>query len=102
MTAALSIVPVEAGNSASIAEELVRIVKASGLRYRLTPTGTCIEGSWAEIFTVAKTCHDAARVSSPRVVTLLGIEDDATGSAPPFAAETAEPVEQPSAEASVQ
>jgi uncharacterized protein YqgV (UPF0045/DUF77 family) len=77
MIAALSIIPTSGGDCGATAEELQRVVKASGLPFRVTPTGTCIEGTWAEIFAIAKTCHDTARLSSSRVVTLLGIEDDA-------------------------
>lgn len=77
MLADLTIIPV-GGNphTSELLGEVLRIVAGSGLRYQLTPTATCIEGTWDEITTVARRCHAHARGQCSHVVTLLRLEDD--------------------------
>jgi uncharacterized protein (TIGR00106 family) len=77
MLADLVIIPIGNGThtSASLAEAL-KIIKDSGLPYQLTPTSTCIEGTWAEIMALVKRCHDAVRADSPHLTTLLRLEED--------------------------
>ncbi len=73
-----SIIPI--GGDAHTSEELaeaLKIVHESGLRYQLTPSGTCIEGEWDEVMKVIRQCHDAVRKSSAHVVTTIKVEDDA-------------------------
>ncbi len=51
-----SIIPI--GGDAHTSEELaeaLKIVHESGLRYQLTPSGTCIEGEWDEVMKAY--CH---------------------------------------------
>jgi uncharacterized protein YqgV (UPF0045/DUF77 family) len=55
--------------------EILKIVDASGLRYILTPSGTCIEGDWGPVMEVVRHCHAKARSLTPHVVTTLRIED---------------------------
>ena len=77
MLADLAIIPV--GHGAHTSETLagvLKIIKDSGLPYQLTPTSTCLEGSWEEVMAVVKRCHDFARGDAPHVVTLLRIEED--------------------------
>ena len=73
----LRILPLGVGAHISnqIAEAL-KIIEASGTPYKLTPSGTCLEGDWEDVLPLVKKCHDAARQSTPHVVTLLKIEDD--------------------------
>lgn len=61
--------------SARIAEAL-KIVDASGLRYELTPMGTCVEGEWDDVVEVIRLCHDRVRGLSPHVFTTIRIEDE--------------------------
>lgn len=73
----LSIIPI--GTGARLGDELagiLRIVDASDLPYQLTPTGTCLEGSWDEVMPVVRACHEHAREHAGRVVTTLKIDDD--------------------------
>lgn len=78
----LSVIPLGRGRSISedIAESL-KIIDASGLDYRLTATGTIVEGNWDELMDVAKRCHQDMRKRTERVVTLLRVDDytDRTG-----------------------
>lgn len=77
MLAEFSIIPVGGDThlSSRIAEAL-KIVDASGLPYRLTPSGTCLEGDWEEIMPVVRRCHDRLRGLSPHVFTTIRIEDE--------------------------
>jgi uncharacterized protein (TIGR00106 family) len=56
---------------------ILKIVDESGLRYCLTPFGTCIEGEWDEVIAVVKRCHEQARTISKHVMTTVRIEDEA-------------------------
>ena len=56
--------------------EILRLVDDSGLRYGLTPLGTCIEGEWDQVMALIKSCHGHARTLSPHVFTTLRIEDE--------------------------
>lgn len=77
MLADLAIIPIGQGEHTSeTLAEVLKLIKESGLSYQLTPTSTCIEGSWADIVALAERCHQAARADAPHVVTLLRIEDD--------------------------
>ena len=78
MLAELSIIPVGTGShlSGEIAEA-VKIIDESGLRYQLTPSGTCVEGEWDEVMQVVRRCHDKLRQHAPHVITTIRIEDDA-------------------------
>jgi uncharacterized protein (TIGR00106 family) len=78
MLADLSIIPI--GGSAHTSEvlaEALEMIDASGIPYQLTPTTTCLEGSWEEIVSVAQRCHQLVRRKHTHVVTLLRFEDDA-------------------------
>jgi uncharacterized protein (TIGR00106 family) len=71
-----SIIPVGVGSSlgAHLAEVL-RIVDASGLPYKLNPMGTVIEGEWDEIMKLIKKCHRAVMNTGERTVTHISIDD---------------------------
>ncbi len=72
----LSVIPL--GRGRSISEditELLKIIDASGLDYRLTATGTIVEGNWDQLMDVAKRCHLEMRKRTERVVTFLKVDD---------------------------
>ncbi len=76
MLADLSIFPLGQSHSSDQLAEVIDLIDASGLPYQLTPTGTCIEGSWEDVMQVARRCHERVKRRSPHVLTLLRIEDD--------------------------
>ena len=81
MTADLTILPV--GGSAHLGTMLADVLKEirrQGVVYQLTGTTTCLEGTWEQIATVARACHEIGRKHCPHVVTMLRIEDDIEGS----------------------
>jgi uncharacterized protein (TIGR00106 family) len=76
MLVELSIMPLGPGPSWSDQRaEILKVVDASGLAYQLTPSGYCIEGTWEEVMTLVRRCHDRVRRSWPHVITTLRIED---------------------------
>jgi uncharacterized protein (TIGR00106 family) len=77
MLAELSIIPL--GRGTHLSQDLGQILKTideSGIRYRLTPSGTCIEGEWDEVMALVKRCHEQARIISTHVMTTVRIEDE--------------------------
>jgi uncharacterized protein (TIGR00106 family) len=81
MTADLTILPVGGGaHLGTLLADVLKEIRRQGVVYQLTGTTTCLEGSWEQITTVARACHEIGRKHSPHVVTMLRIEDDIEGS----------------------
>lgn len=77
MLAELSIVPLGRGEHLSSAlAEVLDVVDRSGIRYKFTPCGTCLEGTWDEVLDVVSRAHARARQTSRHVLTTLRIEDE--------------------------
>lgn len=76
MIAEFSILPVGTGVSLSkhIAKAL-DIVDRSGLKYQFTPMGTILEGTYEEIMSTIKECHNALTRECERVLTTIRIDD---------------------------
>lgn len=78
----LKILPLGRGRSISgdIAD-VIKIIDASGLDYRVNAEGTILEGSWDQVMDIAKTCHNEMRKKTERVVTIMHADDydDRTG-----------------------
>ena len=78
----LSVIPLGRGRSISAdVAEMMKIIDASQLDYRLTATGTILEGSWDQLMAVAHKCHAEMRTKTERVITLMKLDDyeDRTG-----------------------
>jgi uncharacterized protein (TIGR00106 family) len=77
MLVELSIAPLGRGThlSGDLAT-ILTMIDDSGLPYKLTPSGTCIEGGWDEVMDLMKRCHIRARALSSHVLTTLRIEDE--------------------------
>ncbi len=72
----LSIVPLARGCSISAdLADVVKIIQASGLDYRVTATATILEGHWDQLMDVAKKCHLKMREKTERVLTFMKIDD---------------------------
>jgi len=72
----LSVIPLGRGRSISAdVADLVKIIDASGLDYRLTAAGTILEGGWDQVMEVARKCHAEMRKKTERVVTFMKIDD---------------------------
>jgi uncharacterized protein (TIGR00106 family) len=55
---------------------ILKIIDESGIRYKLTPLGTCIEGEWDEVMDLVKKCHREARSFCTYVMTTIRIQDE--------------------------
>jgi len=76
MLAEFSIIPVGVGSSVGDQlAEVLKIVDASGLSYKVNPMGTVVEGEWEEIMDLIKKCHLSAMKSGERVLTTITIDD---------------------------
>ena len=83
----MSIVPLGRGRSiSSDVADLVKIIDASGLEYRLTAAGTVIEGEWDQLMKLAKECHGEMRKKTERVITFMKVDDYADRRGPLLAA----------------
>ena len=71
-----SIIPIGVGSSlGDQLAEVLKIVDASGLPYKINPMGTVIEGKWDEIMKLIKKCHNTVIKTGERAVTTISIDD---------------------------
>jgi uncharacterized protein (TIGR00106 family) len=71
-----SIIPIGVGSSlGDQLAEVLKIVDASGLPYKINPMGTVIEGEWDEIMKLIKKCHNTVMKTGERAVTTISIDD---------------------------
>ena len=76
MLVEFSIVPLGSGISiSSRVAEVLGLVDASGLAYKVTPMGTIVEGTWDEVFRLIKRCHRITLQQEERVLTTIRIDD---------------------------
>ncbi|MCL4476323.1 MAG: MTH1187 family thiamine-binding protein [Nitrospirae bacterium] len=76
MLAEFSIVPVGVGSSiGDQLAEVLKIVDASGLPYKINPMGTVVEGEWDEVMKLIKTCHKTVMKTGERAITTIAIDD---------------------------
>lgn len=76
MLVEFSIIPI--GTNSSISEQVanvLKIVDASGLPYKVNPMGTVVEGNWNEVMKLIKKCHATVIKSEERVLTTISIDD---------------------------
>jgi uncharacterized protein (TIGR00106 family) len=76
MLVEFSIVPLGVGSSiGDQLAEVMRIIDASGLPYKVNPMGTVVEGEWNEVMRLVKDCHKTTMKSGERVLTSISIDD---------------------------
>jgi uncharacterized protein (TIGR00106 family) len=76
MLAEFSIIPIGAGSSlGDRLAEVLRIVDASGIPYKINPMGTVVEGEWDEVMRLIRKCHNAVMKTGDRAVTTISIDD---------------------------
>lgn len=72
----LSVIPLGRGRSISAdIVDLVKIIDASELDYRLTAAGTIIERRWDQLMDIAQKCHAEMRQKTERVITFMKVDD---------------------------
>jgi uncharacterized protein (TIGR00106 family) len=76
MLAEFSIIPIGEGSSlGDRLAEVLRIVDASGIPYKINPMGTVVEGEWNEVIGLITKCHKAVMKTGERAVTTISIDD---------------------------
>ncbi len=70
-----SMTPIGKGESVSrYVARCVDLVDRSGLRYRLNPMGTVVEGEWDEVLAVVTKCYRRLSRDCPRVSVSIKID----------------------------
>lgn len=68
----LTIFPTDKGTGlSSYVARVVKIIRDSGLSFKLGPMGTCIEGEWDEVMGVVGRCYRELEKDCDRVYMLL-------------------------------
>jgi len=76
MLAEFSIVPVGVGSSiGDRLAEVLKIVDASGMPYKLNPMGTVVEGEWDDVIKLIRKCHSTVMKTGERAITTIAIDD---------------------------
>jgi len=76
MLASFSVVPIGTGTGLKEqVAEILRVVDASGLPYRIHAMTTEVEGEWDRVMAVVKAAHDVGRRYSGRALTTIIIDD---------------------------
>jgi uncharacterized protein (TIGR00106 family) len=76
MLAEVSIIPIGIGSSiGDKLAEVLKIIDASGLPYKVNPMSTVIEGEWDEVMKLIKKCHEAVIKTGERTITTITIDD---------------------------
>ncbi|MFH1702394.1 MAG: MTH1187 family thiamine-binding protein [Nitrospirota bacterium] len=76
MLAEVSIIPIGIGSSiGDKLAEVLKIIDASGLPYKVNPMSTVIEGEWDEIMKLIKKCHETVMKTGERAITTITIDD---------------------------
>jgi uncharacterized protein (TIGR00106 family) len=76
MLASFSVVPIGAGEELKeVVADIVRIIAASGLEYRLGAMETTVEGDPDQVWSLIRKCHERMRDLTPRVLTHIALDD---------------------------
>jgi len=76
MLAEFSIVPVGLGSSiGDRLAEVLKVIDASGLPYKINPMGTVVEGGWDDVMKLIKKCHATVMKNGERAITSISIDD---------------------------
>ncbi len=74
----IKVLPLGTGSPSvsAIVARAVSVIKASGLKYQVTPMATVVEGEAAELFDLARRVHEAVIGDGvQRLVTVVHIDD---------------------------
>jgi uncharacterized protein (TIGR00106 family) len=70
-----SIFPVDKGESVSVyVSRAVKIIKESGLPYKLGPMGTSVEGEWDEVMALVNRCFEALIRDCSRIYMTIKVD----------------------------
>lgn len=76
MLVEFSVIPIGKAPITEVVSEVIKIIDESGLRYKTNPAGTCVEGSWDEIFPVLHKCHLKAKSYTGHNVVYIKVQEE--------------------------
>jgi len=76
MLVEFTIVPIGLGSSiGDQLAEVLKIIDASGMPYKVNPMGTVVEGEWEEVMNLIRKCHKTVMKTGERAITTISIDD---------------------------
>ena len=76
MIAELSFTPLSGNDNTDAATaEAVKVVKASGLEYSVTPMSVVVQGEWNQVMDTARKCHEQSLASNDRIAFNIRLDD---------------------------
>lgn len=76
MLVEFSIIPVGSGSSiGDRLAEVLKIIDASGIPYKVNPMGTVMEGEWDQLFNLIRRCQESVMMHEERVITTISLDD---------------------------
>ena len=70
-----SIFPMDKGDSVSVyVSRVLKLIRDSGLDYKLNPMGTSIEGEWDEVMAVVSHCFEELKKDCDRVYMTVNVD----------------------------
>ncbi len=74
----VSVVPIGTG-STSVSRfvcEVLKVIRASGLKYQVGPMGTSLEGDWDTVFKTIRQMHEVCfKMGAGRLLTTIKVDD---------------------------
>ena len=74
----VSVVPIGTGSSSvsGYVREVLKVIKDSGLKYKVGPMGTSLEGDWDSIFACIRRMHEVCfKLGAARLLTTIKVDD---------------------------
>jgi uncharacterized protein (TIGR00106 family) len=74
----VSVVPIGTGSTgvSRFVREVLRVARASGLKYQVGPMGTSLEGDWDGIFRTIRQMHEVCfKMGAGRLLTSIKVDD---------------------------
>jgi len=71
-----SMTPLDKGESVSAyVSRSLDIIDRSGLPYKMGPMGTCLEGTWDQVFDVIRACYERMSEDCSRISVQIKVDD---------------------------
>lgn len=81
ITMSVQVLPLTENNTYAVVDAAIAAIKATGIKYVVTPMETVLEGTWEDCMAAAKAAHDACFAQGVRqAVTYIKISDAVDGS----------------------
>lgn len=75
MLAEFSIYPMNTNHISKDLAKVAETLEKTGLKFRLGPMGTCIEGELGEVLAAVQRCHEVVTSNNERVITTITLDD---------------------------